>query len=162
MTTRFAEYLADVACTGSLLGLRNGATVADIDGAFGDPSYVDDMDKRRKNFRRDYGLIEFGFQSDPLLGWTCFSAIIAVHRLRWNAHVPSSIAALVGEAPLVISLSDLKESIALRGSSIRKMDTEFHDFKYYSIPSSRAQVIVTAEDIDDILIADCVWSITLW
>ncbi|MEV0341964.1 hypothetical protein AB0H49_23355 [Nocardia sp. NPDC050713] len=162
MTTRIVEYLADIACAGSLLGLRSGASVADIDRAIGDPGYVDDIDKRRKHFRRDYGLIEFVFKRDPVANWACFSAKVAVHRLRWNTHIPRSILPEIGEAPPVVPLGCLTESIIGRGRSIRKMDTEFRDFEYYSISSSPAQVIATAEDIDDILVANSVWSIALW
>lgn len=162
MTTRIAECLADIACAGSVLGLRSGASVADIDRAIGDPDYVDEIDKGRKYLRRDYGLIEFGFKRDPVVYWACFSAKVAVHRLRWNTHIPSPVLSEIGVAPPVVPLGSLTESIISRGHSIRKTDIEFRDFEYYSISSSTAQVIATAEDIDDMMVANSVWSITLW
>lgn len=163
MSVEFSYFLADQVSAGSLLGLRRGSSLADVTNALGAESYVDVSDKRKRSMRRDYGLVELAFNSDPVLGWVCTNAMLQVHRLRWGTTVPAAIRDEVHTVPSVVPLIDFQQAVVKRGGSlVKQSDLRFSDFEYYSVSDSDGRVSVLTEDEDGLLVANCVWSIALW
>ncbi|TLG14407.1 hypothetical protein FEK35_08415 [Nocardia cyriacigeorgica] len=163
MRVAFTEFLAEQIRASSLLGLRRGASLVDVARAVGGNAFVDDPDRRGISMRRDYGLVEFGFDSDPIHGWVCFSAILQLHRLRWETAIPNSIRERVMAVPAVVPLGDLRKALMSQGGSLVKRDDQrFSDFDYYSVAGSGSRISVLTENDDEMLVANSVWSISLW
>ncbi|MBF6097208.1 hypothetical protein IU438_06670 [Nocardia cyriacigeorgica] len=163
MRVSFSDFLAEQVRASSLLGLHRGATLADVTRTVGADTFVDDPDRRGILMRRDYGPVEFGFNSDPIHDWVCFSAILQLHRLRWAPAIPTPIQDKVIAAPPVVSLADFRQALESQGGRLAKRDDQsFSDFDYYSVPGSESRISVLTEDDDEILVANSVWSISLW
>lgn len=113
--------------------------------------------------RRDYGLIELGFNSDPAYGWVCFSAMIQIHRLTWETPVPAAIRNRVLSVPPAVPFAEFRDALESRGERlVKRDDLNFSDFDYYYAPGSESRISVLTEDDDELLVANSVWSIALW
>ncbi|WP_329566428.1 hypothetical protein [Kitasatospora sp. NBC_01266] len=73
------SFLAEAIATGTIVGIRLGSSLRDVDQALRIP-FAEEVDETGTGYlRRDYGLIELSFGSHP--DWACNSILIEVHRL---------------------------------------------------------------------------------
>lgn len=143
------------------MGLGKDVSLASVSAVLGDEGCVDDVHKKRHWLRRDYGLVEFGFNSDPVVEWSSYTVILAVHRLPYETPVPEPILNLVREIPRSISSDELMTALEGRGVCVEKSAVGFRDFVHYSVPSSGASITVLTDE-DCALPTNSVWSITVW
>lgn len=156
------NFLADVVQAGSVMNVRPGASVDAVEAMAGSYGFVEDIDKRHKSMRRDYGLVEFGFDRNPGEDWRCSTAMIQVHRLRFGTLIPNLISERYSGFPEQIHFEDLRTILSLRGIAVEPVEVKFSGYLYYKVDSSDSQIIVSEDGIDENLDAGSVWAIDVW
>ncbi|MCC9307110.1 hypothetical protein LN042_08325 [Kitasatospora sp. RB6PN24] len=74
-----ASFLAEVIATGTIVGVRLGSSLHDVDQVL-NISFAEEVDETGIGYlRRDYGLIELSFSGGP--NWACDGILVEVHRL---------------------------------------------------------------------------------
>ncbi|MFC9665156.1 hypothetical protein ACFVJ5_33435 [Nocardia sp. NPDC127606] len=160
MLIGFREFIAEVAISDSLCGLRNGASVSSIDQIMGDSEFYEEVEKKRAWMRRDYGLVQIDFNPDKEEEWVSFGMKLSVHRLEWGTSIPIPIAALVADIPEKIYFDDLRSVIEPRGGLVRRTDLNFRDEIHY-LTEAGADIVATTKDEGGEMVPDCVWEVNL-
>jgi hypothetical protein len=108
----YLDFLAAAAVDGRVLDLAKDVTPQQVEASLG-ADFIDDMGKRHRYFRRDYGLIEFAFARN--VEWVCTNAIIQVHRLTRQVSVPVALIERYGQFPSRIGLADFTNRVETSG-----------------------------------------------
>ncbi|MFD4461595.1 hypothetical protein [Nocardia sp. NPDC058480] len=160
MPVGFREFVAEVALSDSLFGLRNGASVSSIDQVMGESEFYEEVDQKRAWMRRDYGLVQIDFNPDEGEGWVSFGIKLSVHRLEWGTLIPTPIAELIADIPEKIYFDDLLVAIEPRGGLARRTDLNFRDEIHY-LTEAGADIVTTTKEEGEELVPDYVWEINL-
>jgi hypothetical protein len=156
------EFLVDFASSGRV----EGAGIYSSPGDWGDSlggDYIDD--RQKKQFRRDYGLVELGFwrvEQD----WRCGSVSLQVHRLWWHSDTtgPARLRRKYGPFPKDVRLEDLRESLGTAGNELQLIEDKApgRHARYY-VPDTK--VLITALTSDDTdqggMPGGAVWALSL-
>lgn len=74
-----ANFLAELIATGTIVGIRLGTSLRDVDQALKIPFAEEADEAGIGRLRRDYGLMELSFGGGPK--WSCDGILMEVHRL---------------------------------------------------------------------------------
>ncbi|MEV5481353.1 MULTISPECIES: hypothetical protein [Streptomyces] len=156
------EFLATLVATGSLHGLTIGSPVSEVDRAIhGD--HIDVPSETGLSLRRDYGFVEFGFDSDPDVDWVMKGCGIQLHRLPYSPDLAEEWSRAMGvDFPPYTAWTDLREEMVRHGVA----DLETKDqktFLAYRAPHSKVSVIVNnvEEERDNYVGFGDVWAVHL-
>ena len=132
----YLDFLATALVDSRILEIERGSTLTQVEVALGG-SFVDDMDRRRRYLRRDYGLIELNFVRDA--DWVASNAIVQVHRLVQSAPVPARLLEIYGPFPSRIWFSELLGRIEDRGRrlNLASMASDRPYERYVSTPADQ-------------------------
>jgi hypothetical protein len=142
----YIDFLLDTLTTGSALGIRPGSTEETVESAWGS-GFMEDVHKRRKMKRWDYGLAEFSFSRDP--GWVCTGFTIQLHRLadHGNSIVPTTVSSIYGEFPKTVSLTTLTDELQRIGANLHEKETPGGGYDTYAIPEANSHLYVVQGEI---------------
>jgi hypothetical protein len=79
----YMDFLVKTLNEGRALGVGPRSTAGAVESAWGS-HFIDDVHKRGRMMRRDYGLAEFSFRKDN--NWICTGLGIQVHRLAHHGN----------------------------------------------------------------------------
>lgn len=153
----YTDLLHEVLVERKVLGVGSGSTGAEVKSVWGSPP-LEDVDKRRRWSRWDYGLTEFLFRPED--DWICTGFLIQLHRLAGSgaAIVPRVVSSSYGEFPDAIYFDDLL------GLDLVNPERDFSsvgDFVSYEVPRSRIRVNVLGDSWKSVD-SGRVWSISAW
>jgi hypothetical protein len=124
------DFFVDFAASGRVEGIGLNSTLEDWSEHLGD-NYVDDI--KKKQMRRDYGVVELGFNRAGEQ-WRCVGIGIQAHRLWWTTgSVPPKLSREYGYFPSVIRFDELRNRLKFLEHEPLLVD-EQEDFAKYSIP----------------------------
>lgn len=143
----YIDFFRDALKLGLTLGVGPGSTAQTIESAWGS-EFIEDVHKRGRMKRRDYGLAEFSFRKD--VEWICTGFIIQAHRLatHGNSIVPAAVSSIYGEFPKAVSFNALAD--ALQGSGVRLEEEESpgSGFDTYAVPGTSNHLYATKGSAD--------------
>ncbi|MGW7486023.1 hypothetical protein [Streptomyces sp. NPDC054786] len=156
------DFLSEFVMTGSLCGLRVDDPVGDVDRAIqGD--YIDAVDGGGLVMRRDYGFMEFGFNSHSEFGWVLKGCGIQLHRLPYSPDLLEELRENMGiDFQPYTTWEELSQGISRRGG--KGMEASDQDtFLKYRMSSTKVSVIVNnvKEVRDDYVGYGDVWAVHL-
>lgn len=160
----YLDFLATALLDRRVLDLECGSTPEQVEASLG-ANFIDDMEKRRRYFRRDYGLIELTFVRNA--EWVCSNANIQAHRLMRPGSVPAPLEECYGPFPRRVKLSDLVARIAERGHQLvlASRDSDRPYERYATEPAGPAYAFVVGDTsgADNTRPATGeLWSISAW
>jgi hypothetical protein len=154
------DFFVDFAVTGLVEGIGLDSTLDAWSRHLGD-DYVDDAKKKR--MRRDYGVVELGFNRYGQQ-WRCVGIGIQAHRLWWSTDsVPDKLSRKYGKFPRVIKFDELIYRLRTAGHEPVLVNEET-DYVKYSVPGTGVLMyIVSPVRADDPggLPAGALWSMHL-
>ncbi|BDH09589.1 hypothetical protein [Streptomyces hygroscopicus] len=156
------DLLSEFVVTGSLCGLRIDSPVGDVDRVMqGD--YIDAVDGGGLVMRRDYGLMEFGFNSDSEFGWVLKGCGIQLHRLPYSPDLLEELRNDMGiDFQPYTTWGELSQGVSHRGGGSLEVSDQ-DTFLKYRMPSTKVSVIVNnvKEERDDYVGYGDVWAVHL-
>jgi hypothetical protein len=161
--TELAFY-ATALTTGTVLGLGIGSGADEVERILGS-DFLDDPG--RDTLRRDYGLVEFGFERDH--GWTCRVISIQVHRLACHEEdaVPAALREKYGSFAAYLPYENLAPALAAQGYTTHtdREEDPHAGFRVLQVDQTGTEIVVVggkeAERTGDRPGYGDVWSISL-
>jgi hypothetical protein len=143
----YINFLGDALVLGRVLGVGPGSTEDAIESAWG-PASLEDVHKRGRMKRWDYGLAEFSFRKDS--EWVCTGFMVQVHRLAYhgNSIIPQSVASVYGEFPESVSFDTLAGALRNSGVNLEQEQAPGGGFDIYVVPGTRNRLYVNQEEVD--------------
>ncbi|WP_181871013.1 hypothetical protein [Sphaerisporangium album] len=142
-----SAFYATALTTGTVLGLGIGSRVEDVERILG-PDFLDDPG--RGTLRRDYGLVEFGFEHDH--GWTCRVISIQVHRLACQGDdtVPAALREKYGSFAPFVRYESLAPALAAQGYTTHIDWEDPHaGFRVLQVDQTGTEIVVVADEEAD-------------
>ncbi|WAL66853.1 hypothetical protein ORV05_03325 [Amycolatopsis cynarae] len=137
------EFLAGFAMTGRIEGVGLDSTPDEWERQLGS-DFVDDHD--RKQFRRDYGLVELGFWREEG-NWTCGLISVQVHRLWHDRETigPAGLREKHGDFPKAVRFVELRDELGRSGNELVLVEDEVpNGYRRYYVPPGKAVMLVDA------------------
>ncbi|MFF3262581.1 hypothetical protein ACFYWO_25860 [Streptomyces sp. NPDC002932] len=155
------ELIALFVATGRLHGVGIGSTLGDVQREI-DSAFVDVVDAGGDSMRRDYGFIEFYFNSGQ--EWTVSGGAIELHRLAVRADLALRWRdAMRDEFPCYLAWEELLAEFSKRPDRPALEVIDQGDFLEYRASESKVSVLVNNdnEKRDEWLGHGDVWSVSL-
>ncbi|MEU8268617.1 hypothetical protein AB0B89_15785 [Sphaerisporangium sp. NPDC049002] len=141
--TELAFYVTALT-TGTVLGLRIGSRAEEVERVLG-PDFLDDPG--RGTLRRDYGLVEFGFERDH--GWMCRVISIQVHRLagQQGDTVPTRLREKYGSFAPYVPYEILAPALASYGytTHIDRQESPYPGLRVLQVDQTGTEIVVVAD-----------------
>jgi hypothetical protein len=160
----YLDLLATASVAGRFAGVGRGSLLAQAEAALGE-DFLDDLHRKKRLLRRDYGLVELTFVRRP--DWVCAAVSIQVHRLASGAPevVPRPVRDSHGDFPRTVPFAPLAEAVRQKGHDVRAAPAEAdRSFLEYQVEGTTTQIYVVREDAPQAAPpnrAGDVWSISL-
>jgi hypothetical protein len=141
----YLDFLSVALVDGFALGVGLGATPTDVEAAWG-KGFIDDLHKRGRIMRRDYGLAEFTFRKDG--DWICSGIGVQVHRLAENGNsiVPAAVLDIYHQFPATVSFRELDLVVQGRGVHLEVQDSPGTGFVKYAVPDKGNYLFAVQDD----------------
>lgn len=143
----YIEFFRDALVLGRALGVGPGSTEEAIETAWG-TGFMEDVHKRGRTKRWDYGLAEFLFKKDA--DWVCTGLIIQVHRLAQHgiSIIPTAVSRVYGEFPQAVSFNALADEVRDSGASLEEEQAPGSGYDIYGVVGTRNHLYVIQDDAD--------------
>lgn len=143
----YIDFFRDALVLGRVLGIGPGSTEEAIESAWGS-GFIEDVHKRRRMKRWDYGLAEFSFRNDA--EWICTGFIIQAHRLaqHGDAIVPAAVSSVYGEFPETVSFDALADDLRDSGAHLGEAQAPGSGYDVYVVSGTNSHLYVIQDDAD--------------
>jgi hypothetical protein len=143
----YLDFLRDALVLGRALDVGLGPTEEAIKSAWG-AGFLEDVHKRGRMKRWDYGLAEFSFRNNT--EWVCTGFIIQLHRLahRGNSIIPTPISSIYGEFPETVQSDSLADRLRDSGARLEEEQAAGSGFDMYFVPGIHGHLSVIQDDAD--------------
>jgi hypothetical protein len=141
------DFFVDFARTGLIYGLGLGTTPEQWSEGLGG-GFISDVDKKHKQMRQDYGLVELTF-SRKEESWRCFNISVQAHRLWWTPEgAPARVRLEYGAFPKFIRFADVCSKLNEFGFEPQLIDDkQISDHTRYYIPETKILIYVLSDDV---------------
>lgn len=119
--------------------------------------YVDDVHRRRRFLRRDFGLLELTFTG---ASWVCTTLSLQFHRLSGEqaVNVPSALVSEFGRPPRYVDLDEFRSRLTGRGVSLAEVGHE-DEHGRYTVDEMNCEVITSYRSEGGV---ETLWSVSIW
>jgi hypothetical protein len=153
------DFYVDALISGRIHNVGPGSTPEEVEGALGG-DFVDDA--RKRWMRRDFGLVEFHFNSVQST-WVCFGFSIQIHRLVKSGYdiVPAALRYRYGSFGISPRLGRLAEAVAAKRGGDLVLEEVSGEFARYHLHGTNSFVYARPLSPGDAFNSQELWSIEI-
>ena len=154
----YADLAVGMVVDRRVLGFRLGDPLELSEQEFGS-EYVDDVHRRRRFLRRDYGLLELTFTGAV---WMCTTLCFQVHRLDGEraVSIPGALRSEFGHPPRYVQFEEFRRRLADNGFSVTDLGCD-DGICRYAVGETNCEVVTYSRSGGESDV-ESLWSVSIW